>query len=287
MTENKLFEIMDCLDDALISECADYSPKIKRFSPLKYSAAAACCLLAIGLIYFWGLKDFNIPSLSKDNVTFDSAPLETKVSTDISELFPNNGLADILNNPNVIWGEDGTKEDVNYKNILLGTTLISPRLKKLMENGGENSIYAVLTDFSCCIDENEMKSYNINGENIAELERQLAGFYRSGGENSVYDGSSLSNTQPIYGGKEDELKVAEINAKIQDIKQAYYYMKINSFKDTFKNNGLEIYVCSKSLNSGAYFYTFAAKQQLEDFKAKDNESFVFYLADRLKREDNK
>lgn len=189
-------------------------------------------------------------------------------------------LENWLNNPDVIWGETEFKGIDSSEKIALGSILISDDLNKLMKSGNSNDVYAVMVDFSSCIDENELLNWEYNGNTISELQSEYSKLSSFTDETYTYIGSDgIEHTEYLSSnGKKEEIK--KIKQAINEIKAVYYDMKIQQFSDSFHKNGLEIYKGGEEVNT--IFYTFTNKTLLKEFVCKENEAFIFYPASYFK-----
>lgn len=189
-----------------------------------------------------------------------------------------------LGNPNVIWDEADTKSYLNSEYIQLGNTKISDKLSDLMQNDPDNAVYAVMVDFSSCIDENELLNWKYNGNTIADLKLRISEATKYSDNSYTYVGSDGIEHIEYFLTSESEAKVAEIERKINEIKSAYRDAKIQEFRYSFNDNGLEVYAnrISGIQEENFCFYTFATQNHLEEFKCKNNEAFIFYPANYFK-----
>lgn len=185
-----------------------------------------------------------------------------------------------LNNPDVIWGDTEIKGGDSSEKIALGSILISDDLNKLMKSGNLNDVYAVMVDFSSCIDENELLNWEYNGNTISELQSEYSKLSSFTDETYTYIGSDgIEHTEYLSSNdKKEEIK--KIKLAINEIKAVYYDMKIQQFSDSFHKNGLEIYKGGGEVNT--IFYTFTNKTLLKEFVCKGNEAFIFYPASYFK-----
>ena len=185
-----------------------------------------------------------------------------------------------LNNPDVIWGDTEIKGSDSSEKIALGSILISDDLNKLMKSGNSNDVYAVMVDFSSCIDENELLNWEYNGNTISELQSEYSKLSSFTDETYTYIGSDgIEHTEYLSSNdKKEEIK--KIKQAINEIKAVYYDMKIQQFSDSFHKNGLEIYKGGEEVNT--IFYTFTNKTLLKEFVCKENEAFIFYPASYFK-----
>lgn len=189
-------------------------------------------------------------------------------------------LENWLNNPDVIWGGTEFKGSDSSEKIALGCILISDDLNKIMKSGNSNDVYAVMVDFSSCIDENELLNWEYNGNTISELQSEYSKLSSFTDETYTYIGSDgIEHTEYLSSNdKREEIK--KIKQAINEIKAVYYDMKIQQFSDSFHKNGLEIYKGGEEVNT--IFYTFTNKTLLKEFVCKENEAFIFYPASYFK-----
>lgn len=189
-----------------------------------------------------------------------------------------------LENPDVIWDKTNTKGYLNSEYISSGNTKISEKLSDLMQNNSDDAVYAVMVDFFSCIDENELLNWEYNGNTIADLKLQISEITEYSENSYTYVGSDKIEHVEYFLTSESEAKVTEMERKINEIKSAYRDAKIQEFRYTFHDNGLEIYTdrISGIQEENLCFYTFATKKHIEEFKCKNNESFIFYPANYFK-----
>lgn len=205
-----------------------------------------------------------------DNSDYDS----------LKEDFCGIDLENWLNNPDVIWSDTEIKGSDSSEKIALGSILISDDLNKLMKSGNSNDVYAVMVDFSSCIDENELLNWEYNGNTISELQSEYSKLSSFTDETYTYIGSDgIEHTEYLSSNdKKEEIK--KIKQAINEIKAVYYDMKIQQFSASFHKNGLEIYKGGEEVNT--IFYTFTNKTLLKEFVCKENEAFIFYPASYFK-----
>ncbi len=198
----------------------------------------------------------------------------------LKEDFSGIDLENWLNNPDVIWSETEFKGIDSSEKIALGSILISDDLNKLMKSGNSNNVYAVMVDFSSCIDENELLNWEYNGNTISELQSEYSKLSSFTDETYTYVGSDgIEHTEYLSSNdKKEEIK--KIKQAINEIKAVYYDMKIQQFSDSFHKSGLEIYKGGEEVNT--IFYTFTNKTLLKEFVCKENEAFIFYPASYFK-----
>lgn len=189
-----------------------------------------------------------------------------------------------LENSDVVWEETDTKGYLNLEYIPSGNTKISEKLSDLMQNNPDDTVYAIMVDFSCCIDENELFDWEYNGDTIAYLRLQISEVTEYSENSCTYIDSDGIEHVEYFLTSESEAKVTEMERKINEIKSAYRDAKIQEFKYSFNDNGLEIYAdrISDIQEENFCFYTFATKKHLEEFKCKSNEAFIFYHANYFK-----
>lgn len=213
-----------------------------------------------------------------------STDIITTTSDNIKADFSGVSVDEWLENPDVIWNGTDTKGYLNSEYISLGNTKISEKLSDLMQNNSGNAVYAVMVDFSSCIDENELLNWEYNGDTIADLKLQISEATEYSENSYTYVGSDGIEHIEYFLTPESEKKVTEMELSINEIKSAYRNAKIQEFRNSFNNNGLEIYEdrLSGVQEENFCFYTFATKKHLEEFKCKNNEAFIFYPANYFK-----
>lgn len=189
-----------------------------------------------------------------------------------------------LNNPDVIWDETDTKGYLNSEYISSGNTKISEKLSDLMQNNSDDAVYAVMVDFYSCTGENELLNWEYNDNTIADLKLQISEITEYSENSYTYIDSDGIEHVEYFLTSESEKKVMEMERRINEIKSAYHDAKLQEFRYTFHDNGLEIYAdrISGIQEKNFCFYTFATKKHLEEFKCKNNEAFIFYPANYFK-----
>ena len=225
------------------------------------------------------ISENNPPDNNETIPDADNEPDDSDYDS-LKEDFCGIDLENWLNNPDVIWGDTEIKGSDSSEKIALGSILISDDLNKLMKSGNSNDVYAVMVDFSSCIDENELLNWEYNGNTISELQSEYSKLSSFTDETYTYIGSDgIEHTEYLSSNdKKEEIK--KIKQAINEIKAVYYDMKIQQFSDSFHKNGLEIYKGGEEMNT--IFYTFTNKTLLKEFVCKGNEAFIFYPASYFK-----
>ncbi len=302
MNNYKLFCALNYIGDDLICEAAEYrSSKKAQIAYIRKCTTAAACVAAIaGAAYCLNnnsrldrvapsvdTRASNSAEISDIIPLVDNAENSHTVSNDnTSPRLSSLTLEEWLRNPDVIWGGEEVKGDIVSDPIPLGTVKISPRLSDLMEEGEDSDVFAVMVDFSPCINRVEMDNWEYNGDTLSSLRDELDKLFTDTGKSYTYvdgiDGTEHTGTHRSSD-PEDSDKIANLRARIETIRSAYYDMKAREFKDSFERNGLGIYRTDKGRFAAEhYFYTFASRSDLEDFECKGSEAFVFYSAQALK-----
>lgn len=205
--------------------------------------------------------------------------------TDNSQTDP---LEKYRSNPNIIWGNNSEKKGgYSDEKVEAGSVKISDSLRELMKTHNESSaVFAVMVDFSPCIDTAEMESWDYKGDNILSLKNKLDAYFYDTGESYTYidgtDNSEHTSNHRSFN-PEDGDKINELCSRIETIKAAYFDVKFEGFRDSFEKNGLEIYPTEdEDAAANPYFYTFLSKSQIDNFKCGESEAFIFYPAAELK-----
>ncbi|MCM1230846.1 MAG: hypothetical protein NC489_11995 [Ruminococcus flavefaciens] len=188
-----------------------------------------------------------------------------------------------LENTAVVWVEGDTKGYINSEYITAGNAKISDELSALMQNNSDDIVYAVMVDFSSCIDEDDLLNWEYNGDTIADLKLLISESTEYSENSYTYTDSDGTEHVEYFLTPESEERVTAIEHRIDEIRSTYRNAKIQGFRDSFYDNRLEIY--SGSLNgmeADFFFYTFATRKHLEEFKCKDDEAFIFYPANYFK-----
>ena len=283
MNDCRLIHAVGFIDDELISQAADHRPSEKQsiIRTVKFiaSGCAAAVIAAVFMLNFG------------KNFLFDNG---SAVSGDISDPTSVEAVTRTLeewkNDPAVVWGEELFKNapgfDAFGEQVPLGNTMIS---EKWLSESPHGTIFAVMVDFSPCIDKAEMESWEFGGDTISVLKTEHDGYFFDTGETCEVsyfkDGILHTEYEPIYSSNpEDSDRIFELEQRIEELTSAYYGMKIESFRESFAENGLGVYISSDndSTLKNSCFYTFAAREQLENFKCKENEAFFFLPAFRFK-----
>lgn len=305
MNDSRLIHAVGFIDDDLISGAAEYRPRAKKqdFRAWKFAAAGCAAAAVVSAVT---LKNADIITKDKGSIISESVP-GFGSSSDVSDsdnsvggiVFSAPTLDEWLNDPDVIWGEkvkgDDSSVDGVGNGVPLGEPLISDELSELMGKYPDGTVFAVMVDFVPFIDKAEMENWEYNGDTIARLNSELKGYYYDTGRtvqvSYIKDGEWVTEYEPIYDfHPEDADKIADLTQKIGKITSAYYDMKIESFRESFSSNGLGVYTVTvpggipddDGIHENRCFYTFAEREQLENFKLKDTDAFVFRIGARLK-----
>lgn len=210
----------------------------------------------------------DVTDIDEDELTTGEVQQEESTTVKSQDKFPNYSLYTLsmwLNEPGVIWGSDTIKGGlIISEKTPIGTIKITDSLKGMFKENNETTIYAVIVDFSSCIDEEAVDTWEHNGISISQLRDEF--------EREI-ETESTKNKDKIF----------EYKNNIQKIKAAYYKAKIEEFKDTFNDVGLKIYTNEKGADTGSYyFYTFASESQIMSLTCKTTEAFVLAPASKLK-----
>lgn len=225
------------------------------------------------------ISENNPPDNNETIPDADNEPDDSDFDS-LKEDFSGINIENWLNNPDVIWGDTEIKGSDSSEKIALGSILISDDLNKLMKSGNSNDVYAVMVDFSSCIDENELLNWEYNGNTISELQSEYSKLSSFTDETYTYIGSDGIELTEYLSSNDKKEEIKKIKQAINEIKAVYYDMKIQQFSDSFHKNGLEIYKGGEELNT--IFFTFTNKTLLKEFVCKENEAFIFYPASYFK-----
>ena len=225
------------------------------------------------------ISENNPPDNNETIPDADNKPDDSDFDS-LKEDFSGINIENWLNNPDVIWGDTEIKGSDSSEKIALGSILISDDLNKLMKSGNSNDVYAVMVDFSSCIDENELLNLEYNGNTISELQSEYLKLSSFTDETYTYIGSDGREHTEYLSSNDKKEEIKKIKQAINEIKAVYYDMKIQQFSDSFHKNGLEIYKGGEEVNT--IFYTFTNKILLKEFVCKENEAFIFYPASYFK-----
>ena len=231
-------------------------------------------------------RDESVPSDTTDPPAKTTTPPTTEPpASPIVDGFLGISLFEWLNRSDVVWGSQDYKGKGIAETIPKGTTKISGLLYSLMSGKPQDTVYAVMIDFSSCIDDSEMNHWEYNGDTIAALQEKLNELLNPSEEAQTYiitdsEGNEEIGYLPATSNKEE---IAEIKQEIITIRNAFLENKYQGFKSSFHRQDLEIYAGSDgSVCDNMVFYTFATKPMLESFTCKASEAFVFLPAYDLK-----
>ena len=277
MNKEALYIAINEIDVDLIpeSDSVVFAPKASIFfKKLLYISAAAALFLFLtcSAIHFTNTEKL-VVSPSGEPFTTVQKTTDTVHTTDFSKSSDTDGLDSHhspdfshytlsmwLSSPDVIWNTNQLKgETISRDCTPLGTIKIADSLKSLVENNGEHSVYAVLVDFSSCVDEKEAENWEYNGNSVKKLR------------------------DSFESGNKSKSEISEYKRKIREVRIAYNNMRIKNFEDTFNEYGLKIYPSdSDSFMFSHYFYIFATAEQIQSLRCKNDEAFILSPADRLK-----
>ena len=277
MNKEALYIAINEIDVDLIpeSDSVVFAPKASIFfKKLLYISAAAALFLFLtcSAIHFTNTEKL-VVSPSGEPFTTVQKTTDTVHTTDFSKSSDTDGLDSHhspdfshytlsmwLSSPDVIWNTNQLKgETISRDCTPLGTIKIADSLKSLVENNGEHSVYAVLVDFSSCVEEKEAENWEYNGNSVKKLR------------------------DSFESGNKSKSEISEYKRKIREVRIAYNNMRIKNFEDTFNEYGLKIYTSdSDSFMFSHCFYVFATSEQIQSLRCKNDEAFVLSPADRLK-----
>ena len=163
--------------------------------------------------------------------------------------------------PNVVWNDGGSLKGGPTTGTstgpALGYTMISDDLSVKFKDNSDDTVYAVMVDFSYI----PCQDYMYEGKTLADWD--------------------LERNQLLQQGRTEEGKIAA--KKVHEAKKAYYFESIERFREEFAAMGLGIYHekygCT---HENSLFYTFATRKQLEEFFCTADEAFLFSSAVRFK-----
>lgn len=284
MNNEALYLAINEIDEDLIMEAGriDFQKKstfiFRRL--LSFSAAAAVFILATCSAVYFSKTNKPLTETTTDpsttsyqsvkpepsditnapDTTHSKSPETDGLDSDLTTDFSHYTLAMWLDCPDVVWGTNALKgEAITNETAPLGTVKITDSLKSLIKNNGDISVYAVLVDFSSCVDEYESENWEHNGVSAKELQE----YFKSGD-------------------KTDE-GITEYKKKLREIKTAYNNMRINTFEDTFSKFGLKIYTVQNDTSAFSHcFYIFATSGQIQNLECKTDEAFVLSPAAQFK-----
>ena len=201
----------------------------------------------------------DITDIGEDELTTSKVHQEEITTVNSQDKVPNYSLYTLsmwLNEPGVIWGSDTVKGGlIISEKTPMGTIKITDSLKEMFNGNDETTIYAVIVDFSSCINDEDIENFEFNGISISKLQSE---FEKS---------------------EKDDKSIKEYKNELYKIKTAYYDMKIESFRNSFNKAELEIYINEKYPDSSTQcFYTFGTEEQLKKLACKSDEAFILVPA---------
>lgn len=142
-------------------------------------------------------------------------------------------------------------------NVDLGKTFISNELNNAFKTGDDNTVYAVMVDFTPMLKTNIL----IDGKTISEWEGEIEALVA----------------------QDKNIEAKEIAQKIKQAKEDSYFEQLKEFETKFASMGLGVYHENWGCTiDNCIFYTFATREQIENFECAPNEAFVFTSAIRFK-----
>lgn len=237
----------------------EYNAKQKQKKKLAVRTAAALVCVCLAVLAGIGIRQGGLLSTkpkSKAETEGNILPSESK-----SE-YPNLALLSFSQwqcEENVVWGSGTpTKGKIPAEAVgEAGKAVITSELKSALSSGGKNTVYAVMVDFT----PTASKSLLIEGKTAAELKEEIKALTAQG--------------------KNSEAK--EIAQKINDAAQSSYFEQIKKFRAEFASMGLGVYHEEYGCTiDNCIFYTFATREQIENFECAPDEAFIFSSAVRLK-----
>lgn len=160
--------------------------------------------------------------------------------------------------PQVIWSdEDPLKGELSPLNAQPGQLLFSRELSQAMAQAGEDTIFAVMVDFSGMKPEELL----IEGKTAAQWK----------------DAQSKALQ------KQDWEEVKRIGQLLQQGDAAYFDRQLAVFQEKLQPLGMGVYREQRGVTVyGCIFYTFATARQLQALECRDDEALVLFLAVRFK-----
>ena len=164
-------------------------------------------------------------------------------------------------NPDVVWKDGspikGEPEISISAGPGLGHKMIGDDLSRKFQENPDDTVYAVMVDFSYM----DHRNYVYESKTLADWETE---------KNAL-----------LQQGRTEEGKAAA--QKVHEAKEAYYFESIERFQDEFAAMGMGIYHEKHGFtHENCIFYTFATREQLEEFTCAADEAFVFSAAVRFK-----
>lgn len=281
MKSERFERALNYLDDDLISEAADYKPKLKAkpFPIFKYSAAAACLAAVFGGVFALKAAVTNDRTASLANpestdsfidILPSSGSNASSSSISSGYIFPAN-LPEWIDDPDVVWDDsDGVKEfpadlpkhnGITYSNGLVNYLWKYP-----------DSVFAVKVSFE--LDKDERENWKFAGTAIAEYRNEIKAAELEPPASEENTGSN----------SEHQSKVDLLKEKLQLAIYDYYYSKCLGFVETFQANNVEFCVITSPEATGTedynYFLCFMTAEQLTGFTAKQTETLMFDIMPR-------
>lgn len=239
----------------------------KRQKMIAVTAPAFCiCLIALLSVGVWrSIIQQDVPPISMEypvteapvsqpGPEYDALPM---VYPDLTGLT----LEQWQKDPNVVWKDGelikGDPEISTSAGPSLGHTMIRDNLSEQFQKNPEDTVYAVMVDFSYI----HRQDYIYEGKTLADWEAE--------------------KNELLQQGRTEEGKAAA--EKMHEAKQAHYWECIERFREEFAAMGMGIYHEKYGFtHQNCIFYTFATRQQLEDFNCTADEAFIFSSAVRFK-----
>ncbi len=284
MNNEALYLAINEIDEDLIMEAGriDFQKKstfiFRRL--LSFSAAAAVFILATCSAVYFSKTNKPLTETTTDpsttsyqsvkpepsditnapDTTHSKSPETDGLDSDLITDFSHYTLEMWLDCPDVVWGTNALKgEAIAHETTPLGTVKITDSLKSLMKNNGDSYVYAVLVDFSSCVDKEKAEEWKYNGVSAKKLREHFE-----------------------IGDKTDE-DIIEYKEKLREIKNAYNNIRIKAFEDTFSKSGLKIYTAQNDTSTFSHcFYIFATSGQIQNLECKTDEAFVLSPAAQFK-----
>ncbi len=244
-----------------------------RYGPLIASAAVLLFILAAVILQ---LPDNEPPathhsiSSTKPTQTESTSPpstdpsntIPTQKPTDPAKSYPDLStltLSQWLDSDRVVWlAGSPTKGNISTgKTIELGQTLIDEKLISAFNENAQDTVYAVMVDFTSM----RKDDYVFEDKKLSEW--------------------TAEKDSLIALGKMVDAKL--IAQKINQAKEAYYFSMLENFEEKFASMGLGIYHEERGYTiDNCIFYTFATRSQIEEFVCAPSEAFIFSPAVRFK-----
>ena len=258
-------EVTNCLLERRDRFMAEKRRKKQKIVAISVPAVCVCLVALLSVSVWHSIIQQDIPPVSMESpVTeapvhqpgseYDALPMTYPDLTGFT-------LEQWQQDPDVIWSDGasikGDPETSTSTGPSLGHMMIRDKLSAKFQENPDDTVYAVMVDFSYM----HRQNYVYEGKTLADWEAE-------------------KNELLLQGRIEEGKETAQ---KMYEAKEAYYWEYIERFREEFAAMGMGIYHEKYGFtHQNCIFYTFATRQQLENFACAADEAFIFSLAVRFK-----